>query len=202
MLFWFGENNRLEAPRSLAMSQGLLPFYDEHVGTHDPLNLLSLSEARSEVRSLRQDVRMIKELHPAYLAYLTRFQIHDELDMVFWYGERPAAGLALFRTMGCQEFLIDQNCWDNIHHHFDCVLQAHDRLREIKLQHFSHRYGLTVSEVSVVRAMMAGASNHEIVDLLELKLSTVKSYIFSIFNKMGVENRTAAVALLYQALLR
>lgn len=55
------------------------------------------------------------------------------------------------------------------------------------------RAGLTPREAEVLRWMAVGKSNIEIGDLLGLKLSTVKGYVASIFDKLGVDNRFAAI---------
>ena len=54
--------------------------------------------------------------------------------------------------------------------------------------------GLTEREVEVLRLIAAGLSNREIADQLVLALSTVKSYVNTIYGKLQVESRTQAVA--------
>lgn len=200
MLFWFDDAFNLIAPETLAMPQDLLSFYDRHVGQNDPLHVLSLAESGSRMTSLRARSEVVDRCHPAYRAFLERFAIHDELDMVFWRDNRPAAGIALFRDSVKGSFHAEGRNWDVIHSHFDCGLQAHHRLRDGHLRHIlARRYGLSPSEINIVRAMMSGATNNEIAEDLNLKISTIKSYVFSIFNKIGVDNRTSVVAALYNA---
>ena len=53
---------------------------------------------------------------------------------------------------------------------------------------------LTERELEVLRLIAAGLSNREIADRLVLALSTVKSYVNTIYSKLQVQSRTQAVA--------
>ncbi len=54
--------------------------------------------------------------------------------------------------------------------------------------------GLTPREAEVLRLVATGQSNHQIAGQLALSESTVAKHLTSIFNKVGVDNRTAAAA--------
>jgi LuxR family maltose regulon positive regulatory protein len=53
---------------------------------------------------------------------------------------------------------------------------------------------LTEREVEVLRLMAGGLRNQEIADTLVVSLNTVRYHSKNIFGKLGVDNRTAAVA--------
>lgn len=55
------------------------------------------------------------------------------------------------------------------------------------------RAGLSARQAEVLSLMARGKSNPEIGDLLGLGLATVKSYVKAIFDKLGVDNRHAAI---------
>ena len=53
---------------------------------------------------------------------------------------------------------------------------------------------LSERELEVLRLIAAGLSNREIAGRLVISLSTVKGHTANIFGKLGVKNRTQAVA--------
>jgi LuxR family maltose regulon positive regulatory protein len=54
---------------------------------------------------------------------------------------------------------------------------------------------LTTREVEVLKLINAGRSNQDIAGQLVISLPTVKRHISNIYNKLGVESRTQAVAI-------
>jgi LuxR family maltose regulon positive regulatory protein len=53
---------------------------------------------------------------------------------------------------------------------------------------------LSKRELQVLRLIAAGYSNKKVADQLVIAIGTVKRHTANIFNKLGVENRTEAVA--------
>ena len=56
---------------------------------------------------------------------------------------------------------------------------------------------LTDREHDVLRLMARGATNEEIADSLHIAEATVKTHVGSIFGKLGVRNRAAAIVFAY-----
>ena len=54
---------------------------------------------------------------------------------------------------------------------------------------------LSEREMEVLNLIAAGRTNRDIADELVIALSTVKSHTHSIYGKLGVKNRTQAIAL-------
>ena len=55
-----------------------------------------------------------------------------------------------------------------------------------------HPEGLTPRELEVLRLLAGGLTNHQIAERLVVSLPTVKTHVTSIFNKLGVNSRSAA----------
>lgn len=58
------------------------------------------------------------------------------------------------------------------------------------------RYGLTSREMEVVQLLCCGRTNREISECLKIGQATVKTHLIHIFEKLGVETRSAVVALM------
>lgn len=58
--------------------------------------------------------------------------------------------------------------------------------------------GLTAREAEILSWVVQGKTNPEIGTILGIQLTTVKKHLESIFTKLGVENRTAAVTLVLE----
>jgi DNA-binding NarL/FixJ family response regulator len=68
------------------------------------------------------------------------------------------------------------------------------RLRELKLERIQPAVGrLTARELEILELIGRGLSNAEIAQQTQLQVSTVKNHVRSIFEKLQVRNRAAAV---------
>lgn len=78
----------------------------------------------------------------------------------------------------------------------DRIAGVMDYLRRVKNDSSSSpemQLGLTVRERDVVRALLTGASNKEIAQLLAISNQAVRHHLCSIFHKVGVSNRLELV---------
>jgi len=57
---------------------------------------------------------------------------------------------------------------------------------------------LTSREMDVLNLLVQGCSNREIADRLFISIHTVKNHITNIFQKIGVNDRSQLIALVYQ----
>ncbi|MDK8451554.1 response regulator [Corynebacterium mastitidis] len=53
---------------------------------------------------------------------------------------------------------------------------------------------LSARETEILRALETGATNRQLADSLFISLGTVKTHLLHIYQKLGVDNRTAAIA--------
>jgi DNA-binding CsgD family transcriptional regulator len=60
---------------------------------------------------------------------------------------------------------------------------------------FIEEHGLTEREVEIIKSVLEGKSNREIADLLYIAVPTVKTHLQTIYQKTGVSNRYALMAL-------
>lgn len=61
-------------------------------------------------------------------------------------------------------------------------------------------FGLTSREAEVVQWLVQGKSSYEIATILTISVRTVSKHLERIYLQLGVENRHAAVTLMYEEL--
>lgn len=60
------------------------------------------------------------------------------------------------------------------------------------MEYIEYRVELTPRQREVLQLLVEGASNRAIANALTIAESTVEQHVYAIFNKLGVDNRTAA----------
>lgn len=67
-------------------------------------------------------------------------------------------------------------------------------LRQQQLNAYRPQYGLTHREVEILHLLGTGSTNEKIAERLFISEYTVKSHVYNVFKKIGVNNRSQAVA--------
>ncbi len=81
-----------------------------------------------------------------------------------------------------------------INDEYDMVfIKTKDLIRGYSNINLNNNLKLTKRERQILNFLMAGLSNKEISDMLEISIHTVKNHLYSIYNKLGVSGRTQAV---------
>lgn len=99
---------------------------------------------------------------------------------------------------GALGYLLKDAPEEDLH---DAVLKAARRERVLSPQAagvladrvMNPNEALSIREIEILQALKTGASNRQIADQLFISLATVKTHLIHIYEKLGVDNRTAAV---------
>ena len=99
---------------------------------------------------------------------------------------------------GALGYLLKDAPEEDLH---DAVLKAARRERVLSPQAagvladrvMTPNEALSIREIEILQALKTGASNRQIADQLFISLATVKTHLIHIYEKLGVDNRTAAV---------
>jgi DNA-binding CsgD family transcriptional regulator len=128
----------------------------------------------------------------AYRSFAGQCGIVDMVEFFFRRNDRIVAGMSLAWGPGCRIPDEAMNIAEKIHDYleFNLVGRAAAPAGE------PVRYGLTSRELDVVELLCCGRTNREISECLQIGLATVKTHLIHIFEKLGVETRSAAVALM------
>ncbi|QWG11547.1 DNA-binding response regulator [Bradyrhizobium sediminis] len=128
----------------------------------------------------------------AYRSFAGQCGIVDMVEFFFRRDDRIVAGMSVAWGAGCRIPDGAMNIAGKIHDYleFNLVGRAASPAEE------PARYGLTSRELDVVELLCCGRTNREISECLQIGLATVKTHLIHIFEKLGVETRSAAVALM------
>lgn len=99
---------------------------------------------------------------------------------------------------GALGYLLKDAPEEDLH---DAVLKAARRERVLSPQAagvladrvLNPNEALSAREIEILQALKTGASNRQIADQMFISLATVKTHLIHIYEKLGVDNRTAAV---------
>src|SRR5205807_10157142 len=80
----------------------------------------------------------------------------------------------------------------------ECALLIFEEQTPIVEPSIPARFGLTPRETEVVRWLARGKTNADIADILAISPRTVQKHLEHVFQKFGVETRTAAAARILQ----
>lgn len=157
----------------------------------DPLHPRCASKQPFARLSVETDQRATAEA-AAYRDFAGQCGIADMIEFFFRRNGRIVAGMSVVWGPGCRIPDGTMNIAEKIHDYLEFNLvgpssQATDE---------PVRFGLTSREVEVVELLCCGRTNREISECLNIGLATVKTHLIHIFEKLGVETRSAVVALM------
>lgn len=147
------------------------------------LDLVTLDQARAaQSRSASE----------TYNRFLNRFGVCDVVELLISDLKRPVLGISLLRVAGQPPF-DDRD--------LDCLAGMRDLVRLALPSLHSPRNDalkrLTSREGQLADLLRQGASNKVLAQTLGVGLPTIKTHLNNLYRKLGVNNRTELVALLY-----
>jgi DNA-binding CsgD family transcriptional regulator len=175
--------------------------YVEGMDRYDPLCIKRLAHRSRPVARLGEEgTKVSRAAYSRYRRFSSFFGVSDMMEFIFRREGRIFAGMSVTWREGNEIPEASLQMADHIHTYLEFNLGQYDRDHSSK----SHaatldRFGLTRRELDVVELLRCGRTNQEIGECLEIGLATVKTHLVHIFCKLGVENRTAAVAFLARA---
>lgn len=174
--------------------------YLERINKSDPLHVGRLvSSARGAVMLDEAAEGLEMEKVSRYRSFLGEYGIGDEVNFLFRHEGRPVAGMGLVRQKGAAPFERERYDWGLMHGLFEQSLMQHPHVRSMAVERLLiEQFCLTKRERKVLRLLARGLSNSEIGAAMGVSLSTTKTHIVNILDKLDVSSRTAAAAVLFQ----
>src|SRR5690242_15149026 len=126
-----------------------------------------------------------------YRSFASQCGIVDMVDFFFRRDKQIVAGMCVAWDRDCKIPEGAMTIAQKIHQYLQFNLVGRSTLSDD-----SQRYGLTSREMDVVRLLCCGRTNREIGECLKIGQATVKTHLIHIFEKLGVETRSAVVAMM------
>lgn len=130
-----------------------------------------------------------------YVEFLRDFDIEETLEIIFRKGGVPFAGMGLNwhdnknRPSSLRSALTAAHAYLEFNLGRTTAPVAADKSSRLL-------NSLTLREKQVAELLCCGRTNYEIATALDISNATVKTHLLHIFDKIGADNRTCAVALL------
>ena len=169
-------------------------YVTHHMARSDPLH---------PARLVTQNLRFVSmfdprlscalELRRNFWNFLSAFGTRDAAEMIFRVGGRAVAGMSLL-WVGQAGSRSDRQLGESVQSYIEFNLGAHygPLLSDI----FAEAGGglaLTDRELEIVQLVCQGSSNAQIAQRLAIRVSTVKTHLLHVFEKLGVRTRAALV---------
>jgi DNA-binding CsgD family transcriptional regulator len=171
--------------------------YADQMKAFDPLNVPRLVSSGRRVSPLQKDHVLAPPTdYERYRGYMSEIGIVDVLDLVFWDGDIPFAGLGIIKNPGDPPFCEGSFAFaGSMQPYIEFNLAAHPRLRQQRLAwRLTATYGLTRREIEIAELVCQGLTNQDIREELGIGVGTVKTHLIRIFQKMGTKNRASLIS--------
>jgi len=126
-----------------------------------------------------------------YRSFVSQCGLVDMVDFFFRRGDQIVAGMSVVWDRDAKIPEGALAIARKIHQYLQFNLVGRSTVSDD-----GQRYGLTSREMDVVRLLCCGRTNREIGECLKIGQATVKTHLLHIFEKLGVETRSAVVGLM------
>jgi DNA-binding CsgD family transcriptional regulator len=164
--------------------------YLEGMGAFDPHHPRQAGDVAVARLSKTMAGRQVAET-ALYRSFVDQCGIVDMVDFFFRRDGQIVAGMSVAWDRGAKIPEDAVTIAQKIHQYLQFNLVGRAATPEER-----QRYGLTSREMDVVRLLCCGRTNREIGECLKIGQATVKTHLIHIFEKLGVETRSAVVALM------
>ena len=170
-------------------------YLTHHVARIDPLHPTSL---------VTQNLRFVSMFDPrlscapesrrSFWNFLSAFGTRDAAEMIFYVGGRAVAGMGLL-WVGQGGSRADRQLGESAQSYIEFNLAAHyGPLLSDLFPEASVGLALSDREREIVQLVCQGSSNAQIAQRLTIRVSTVKTHLLHVFEKLGVRTRAALVS--------
>lgn len=197
MFYWVEPDLSTTAALVAGLPAALPEAYRQDGWRHDPLHTPRLASRQRRLAELEQEARHDPNHSAPYRRFLAEFGVAGNVEFLFWAGEgamaQPWGGISLLPLD--HDTPVAWGWIEATYRYVDLMMRGHAVARHAHAHaHLVQHVGLTRRECDLCDLVAVGASNADIAQVLGLTTATVKTYLRRVFDKMGVDSRTALAA--------
>lgn len=200
-LFYWVDSRRQEMQvlDTVGVPHGFLEQYRRGMQPFDPMRVSRMLERHDSVGvlSIVRESQNLSEMRH-YQGYLNTYGVVDTVDMMFWGEHCAFGGVGFLRTLDDPQLAVDSAGLSALQRLLQASFSSHPHVRQLQLEQRLAHCGLSQRERQAAQLIGAGASNRDVAQAMGITLGTVKTYVVRIFEKLGVESRTALAAYMGQ----
>lgn len=186
--------------KHLSVQAGMQQEYIKLYQPFDPLHPNKVADQHITVQRANEIVSPSdRQENPYFSEFMSRWGILDTVEVYLHTADRIALGFSLFLGKNQRNFLTeDMKKLEHLYAFMQFSLEAHLSSPQQKIfDTICDSYLLTTKERMVVEQIMEGLPNKSIANNLCCGLSTIKTHLQHIFEKMGVNSKAEVASLLY-----
>ena len=197
VFFWIEPNFTVLDYESYGLSDGSwISHYRAEYEVCDPLNTQKLLYEQRQFAIFSVEKSRVQTANvQKYEEFQHRYNIVDEVLFAFWQDGEPLAGMSVLKMSNDPM----RSAWSEdmaaMAQYFGHVIRMHPVAQQRRLNAaLARNYHLTRRVIEIVELIRVGATNSDIAEALCISIGTVKGYVFSVFNKLGLDSRSAVTA--------
>lgn len=174
------------------LSATLVDQYLSQMQIYDPLSIQNQQDHSHQMVVLSQ-----QHIPEPYADFIERHQVGDNIELYFNEQNTPIRGISLIRKTG--PFLLQElEGLKSFYQLADFCIQQNFQTKAVLSPRLLQSFQLTKKQFEVVSLISQGKDNQQIAQQLFISLSTVKTHIQHIFQKLEVQNRAQLLSKILQ----
>ncbi|PKF31248.1 helix-turn-helix transcriptional regulator [Acinetobacter sp. C26M] len=173
------------------INKNTIEYYLKKMQQHDPLFIGKSIPSEDDILVLSKQPIPLQ-----YENFMQKNNIGDNIELYFKFNKIPVLGISLIRNKknGCftNEEFIFLKCYQNFTNKY-----LQEELINNKVKFPFQKYKITKKEEEIIRLICMGKNNEQISKILFISISTVKTHIQHIFQKIQVNNKHQLVSRLH-----
>ncbi|MBN0988556.1 helix-turn-helix transcriptional regulator [Amphritea pacifica] len=186
--------------KNCALQPALQREYLEYFYRLDPFHPSNVEDKDTSVLRASDAIALHRRKdNPYYSEFLSRWGIDDTIEIYLHSEGRIVAGLSLFLDEGDSELLsADMKRIESLQKFLQFSIESYlDSPQRRNFEAVCDEYHLTAKERVVLEQVIQGLPHKSIANCLCCSLSTVKTHLQNIFEKMSVRSKAEIISLLY-----